>query len=71
MNRILITGGGSGIGLGIAKYFASKGIHPIVIDANSDLEKTFYLDLKEHDAKGTFIVSDTSDWESTAEKLLI
>ena len=67
MNRILITGGGSGIGLGIAKYFASKGIHPIVIDANSDLEKTFYLDLKEHDAKGTFIVSDTSDWESTAE----
>ena len=67
MNRILITGGGSGIGLGIAKYFASNGMHPIVVDVSNDLQKDFHLVLAENDAKGTFIVSDTSNWESASE----
>jgi 3-oxoacyl-[acyl-carrier protein] reductase len=67
VKRILITGGGSGIGLGIAKYFASQGMHPIVIDVNNDLQKDFHLALEEHDVKGTFIVSDTSNWESASE----
>jgi len=67
MNKILITGGGSGIGLGIAKYFASQGTHPIAVDSNIDLEKGFHDVLSEIGKKGTFLVSDTSRWESASE----
>lgn len=67
MKKMLITGGGSGIGLGIAKYFASEGTHPIAVDSNIDLEKDFHDALSEIGKKGTFLVSDTSRWESASE----
>ena len=67
MKKILITGGGSGIGLGIAKYFASQGTHPITVDSNIDLEKGFHDVLSRIGGEGTFFVSDTSKWESASE----
>jgi NAD(P)-dependent dehydrogenase (short-subunit alcohol dehydrogenase family) len=70
MNSILITGGASGIGLEIAKYFAAKGVHPIVVDINSNLEKEFYFSLSDFASQGTFINTDTSDWGSADEVFL-
>jgi NAD(P)-dependent dehydrogenase (short-subunit alcohol dehydrogenase family) len=70
MNSILITGGASGIGLEIAKYFAAKGVHPIVVDIDSNLEKEFHFSLSGFASQGTFINSDTSHWGSAVEVFL-
>jgi 3-oxoacyl-[acyl-carrier protein] reductase len=70
MNSILITGGASGIGLKIAGYFATRGIHPIVVDIDANLEEEFHLSLSGFASQGTFINSDTSDWTSAVKVFL-
>jgi 3-oxoacyl-[acyl-carrier protein] reductase len=67
---MLITGGASGIGLKIAEYFAARGIHPIVVDIDRNLEESFNHSLSGFACQGTFINSDASDWESAPEVFL-
>jgi 3-oxoacyl-[acyl-carrier protein] reductase len=67
---MLITGGASGIGLKIAESFAVRGIHPIVVDIDRNLEESFNLSLSGFACQGTFINSDASDWKSAPEVFL-
>jgi len=69
----IVTGAGSGIGLGIVAELLSEGYYCCVIDSNSNLQSAVDSLLLRFGSRGRFICDDTSDWESASrifEKLI-
>lgn len=60
----VVTGAGSGIGLGIVKELLKEGFYCCVVDSNLELQNSFDALLNESGGMGRFICEDTSDWES-------
>jgi 3-oxoacyl-[acyl-carrier protein] reductase len=55
---VLLTGGGSGIGAGIAKVFAAAGAHVVIADINAAAAEVLAMQL---DAEAIGIACDVSD----------
>lgn len=60
----IVTGAGSGIGLGIVEELLKEGFYCCVVDANPELKYSVDTLLSQSDSNGRFICEDTSDWES-------
>ena len=59
----LVTGGGSGIGLAIAKLYAKEGAKVLVSDINVEHGQSAVDDIKSAGGEATFVKADTSDPE--------
>ncbi|WP_028123213.1 SDR family NAD(P)-dependent oxidoreductase [Epilithonimonas tenax] len=59
----LVTGGGSGIGLAIAKLYAKEGAKVLVSDINVEHGQAAVDDIKSAGGEATFVKADTSDPE--------
>lgn len=64
--RVCVTGGGSGIGLAIAKKFAQCGAKVLITGRNEEKLKTAVEDIG---TNGSYIVWDVSDLSLVAKKL--
>ena len=62
----IVTGAGSGIGLGIVKELLQEGFYCCVVDSNSELKNGFHALLSQSGSKGRFFCENTSDWESAS-----
>ena len=62
----IITGGASGIGLGIARAFAREGMNLMLADVVSDRLDTARRELEQLGAKVTAVVADVADPASVA-----
>ena len=60
----ILTGAGSGIGLGIVEELLKEGFYCCVIDSNSNLEDSVKTLLHQYGSRGRFIYEDTSEWAS-------
>ena len=60
----IITGAGSGIGLGIVEELLKEGFYCCVVDSNPELKTGVHTLLSRSENSGRFICEDTSDWES-------
>jgi len=60
----ILTGAGSGIGLGIVEELLKEGFYCCVIDSNSNLEDSVKTLLHQYGSRGRFICEDTSEWAS-------
>ena len=58
---VLVTGGAHGIGKGIAKQFADRGAHTVIVDYNEENGKATAAELTFGDVKSLFIKTDVSD----------
>ncbi len=58
---VLVTGGAHGIGKGIAKQFADRGAHTVIVDYNEENGKATAAELSFGDVKSLFIKTDVSD----------
>ncbi|HBN2094363.1 TPA: SDR family oxidoreductase [Escherichia coli] len=58
---ILVTGGAHGIGKGIAKQFADRGAHTVIVDYNEENGKATAAELTFGDVKSLFVKTDVSD----------
>ena len=63
----IVTGAGSGIGLGIVEELLKVGFYCCVVDSNPELKNGVDTLLSRSDSKGRFICEDTSDWESATK----
>lgn len=57
----LVTGGAHGIGKGIAKQFADRGAHTVIVDYNEDNGKKTAAELTFGNVKSLFVKTDVSD----------
>ncbi|HIH0446220.1 TPA: SDR family NAD(P)-dependent oxidoreductase [Vibrio cholerae] len=64
----LITGGAHGIGKGIAKQFAERGAHTVIVDYNEENGKKTESELTFGNVKSLFVKTDVSDY-SALEKV--
>ena len=64
----LITGGAHGIGKGIAKQFAERGAHTVIVDYNEENGKKTESELTFGNVKSLFVKTDVSDF-SALEKV--
>lgn len=58
---VLVTGGAHGIGKGIAKQFADRGAHTVIVDYNEENGKATAAELTFGDVKSLFVKTDVSD----------
>ncbi|MFT2603322.1 SDR family NAD(P)-dependent oxidoreductase, partial [Escherichia coli] len=56
-----VTGGAHGIGKGIAKQFADRGAHTVIVDYNEENGKATAAELTFGDVKSLFVKTDVSD----------
>ncbi|TLD11769.1 hypothetical protein PspLS_11645 [Pyricularia sp. CBS 133598] len=66
---VVVTGGASGIGLAIARHFASKGGKVAILDVNQSAGEKLASDigLEYPDTKVSFYQCDVSSWKEQAE----
>jgi 2-hydroxycyclohexanecarboxyl-CoA dehydrogenase len=65
MNRVaVVTGGASGIGLGVARRFAADGHLVAVLDRNASAAETAADDLRSEGATAVAVEVDVADWAS-------
>jgi 2-hydroxycyclohexanecarboxyl-CoA dehydrogenase len=65
MNRVaVVTGGASGIGLGVARRFAADGHLVAVLDRNASAADTAADDLRSEGATAVAVEVDVADWAS-------
>ena len=57
----LVTGGAHGIGKGIAKQFADRGAHTVIVDYNEENGKKTAEELTFGNVKSLFVKTDVSD----------
>ena len=57
----LVTGGAHGIGKGIAKQFADRGAHTVIVDYNEENGKKTAEELTFANVKSLFVKTDVSD----------
>ncbi len=71
--RVLVTGGGSGIGLGISRHFANHGAHVILLSRNAErLQKACQQLESEGPGSATWYAADVRDAgavEDAAQKI--
>jgi len=62
---ILVTGGSSGIGLGIVRYFAAQGCKIAIFDINAEASASVVASLKSEfpSSRFTFKTCDISNWD--------
>ena len=63
----LITGGAHGIGKGIAKQFAERGAHTVIVDYNEANGIKTAQELTFGNVKSLFVKTDVSDPQALAE----
>lgn len=65
---VIVTGGGSGIGLAMVRHFASMGHHIAILDVNHDSGVKVAADVSANfpSATVTFKKCDVSSWEEQA-----
>ncbi|OCK72869.1 NAD(P)-binding protein, partial [Lepidopterella palustris CBS 459.81] len=61
---VLITGGASGLGAGIALAYAEKGAYITIADINEKLGKTYAEELRKKGFHVQFIATDVTSWPS-------
>jgi 2-hydroxycyclohexanecarboxyl-CoA dehydrogenase len=65
MNRVaVVTGGASGIGLGVARRFAADGHLVAVLDRNASAAETAADELRSEGATAVAVEVDVADWAS-------
>lgn len=67
---VLITGAGSGLGLGITRYCQAQGAHVIVTDVSSEKIQKIIPELNQHDLALVCDVTKISDLESCKHHIL-
>ena len=67
MRSAIITGGGSGIGLAIARRFAREGYSVHVLDINADNAKGNFADITDHVTVHNCNVADFDDVNRTID----
>lgn len=66
-SRVLITGGASGIGLGLARALAGRGAHVVLWDLHGDAVDQAVADIREAGGRAHGQVCDVSDREAVYE----
>ncbi|KAB5581022.1 15-hydroxyprostaglandin dehydrogenase [Coniochaeta sp. 2T2.1] len=68
MKSVIVTGGGSGIGLAMSRHFASEGHNVAIFDVNAESGAKIASELssKHPNATVTFRKSDVSSWDDLA-----
>lgn len=65
MNRVaVVTGGASGIGLGVARQLVADGHHVGILDQNGTAAEAAASDLEGQGAKAVAVEVDVADWRS-------
>lgn len=63
----IITGGGSGIGRGIAELFAKQGCHVLLFDCNRESSSQTVKEIIHQGGQATFFEADVTDHQKTKE----
>lgn len=65
--NVVVTGGGSGIGRGIARAFAEGGANVVIFDINLDAAKAVCEELRRFGGRYTCFACDISDYENVKD----
>lgn len=63
----IVTGGGQGIGAGIARVFARFGAHVVIADKNAEAGERVAADVRELGREGIAITTDVRDFDQVNE----